>query len=119
MDYLPDEYSARTDLFRESQPRSRARTVRQKAHADFIDAINSLPLVITAIVSTKGENIHQNYPTNVPVTSEESGLPLETVFLCFQIRSLDPTRFPAEPAGQLSADKMHEVETAVRYCLGL
>jgi mRNA interferase MazF len=84
-----------------------------------IDAINSLPLVVTAIVGTKGENIHQNYPTNVRVTPEESGLPLETVFLCFQIRSLDPTRFPAEPAGQLSADKMHEVETAVRYCLGL
>jgi mRNA interferase MazF len=84
-----------------------------------IDAINSLPLVVTAIVGTKGENIHQNYPTNVRVPPEESGLPLETVFLCFQIRSLDPTRFPAEPAGQLSADKMHEVETAVRYCLGL
>jgi mRNA interferase MazF len=84
-----------------------------------IDAINNLPLVVTAIVGTKGENIHQNYPTNVRVTPEESGLPLETVFLCFQIRSLDPTRFPAEPAGQLSADKMHEVETAVRYCLGL
>jgi mRNA interferase MazF len=78
-----------------------------------IDAINNLPLVVTAIVGTKGENIHQNYPTNVRVTPEESGLPLETVFLCFQIRSLDPTRFPAEPAGQLSADKMHEVETAV------
>jgi mRNA interferase MazF len=84
-----------------------------------IDAINSLPLVVTAIVGSKGENIHQNYPTNVRVTPEESGLPLETVFLCFQIRSLDPNRFPTEPAGTLSADKMREVETAVRYCLGL
>jgi mRNA interferase MazF len=84
-----------------------------------IDAINTLPLVVTAIVGTKGENIHQDYPTNVRVTPAESGLPVETVFICFQIRSLDPNRFPAVPAGQLSADKMHEVETAVRYCLGL
>jgi mRNA interferase MazF len=84
-----------------------------------IDAINALPLVVTVIVGSKGENIRQNYPTNVRVTPEESGLPLETVFLCFQIRSLDPNRFPTEPAGQLSAEKMSEVETAARYCLGL
>jgi mRNA interferase MazF len=84
-----------------------------------IDAINTLPLVVTVIVGSKGENIRQDYPTNVRVTPTESGLPLETVFLCFQIRSLDPNRFPTEPAGQLSADTMCEVETAIRYCLGL
>ncbi len=84
-----------------------------------IDAINSLPLVVTVIVGSKSENIRQNHPTNVRVTPEESGLPLETVFLCFQIRSLDPKRFLTEPVGQLSTDKMLEVETAVRYCLGL
>ena len=53
-----------------------------------IDEINSLPLVITVIVGTKGENISRDYPTNVRVLPEESGLPAETVFLCFQIRSL-------------------------------
>ncbi len=84
-----------------------------------IDDINTLPLVVTVIVGSKGENIRQNYPTNVRVMPEESGLPLETVFLCFQIRSLDSNRFPTEPVGKLSADKMQEIETAVRYCLGL
>jgi mRNA interferase MazF len=84
-----------------------------------IDAINALPLVVTVIVGSKGENIHQDYPTNVRVTPEESGLPLETVFLCFQIRSLDSDRFSTEPVGQLSAEKMREVESTVRYCLGL
>ena len=48
-----------------------------------IDAINKLPLVVTVIVGTKGENINQDYPTNVRVSCVESGLPLETVFLCF------------------------------------
>jgi mRNA interferase MazF len=84
-----------------------------------IDDINALPLVVTVIVGTKGENVRQNYPTNVRVTPAESGLPLETVFLCFQIRSLDSSRFSAEPVGKLSADKMSEIENAVRYCLGL
>jgi mRNA interferase MazF len=54
------------------------------------DAINRLPLVITAVVGTKGENVKRDYPTNVRVGSAESGLRLETVFMCFQLRSLDP-----------------------------
>ena len=84
-----------------------------------IDAINNLPLVVTVIVGTKGENISRDYPTNVRVSSMESGLPLETIFLCFQIRSLDAARFPKTSAGKLAEDKMNEIEIAVRYCLGL
>lgn len=84
-----------------------------------IDSINRLPLVVTVVVGTKGANIARDYPTNVRVSPNESNLPLETVFLCFQIRSLDPKRFPSQPAGQLSEIKMQEVEGAVRFCLGL
>jgi mRNA interferase MazF len=58
-----------------------------------IDAINRLPLVVTAVVGTKGENVTRDYPTNVRLSPAESGLPMETVFLCFQFRSLHPTRF--------------------------
>jgi len=84
-----------------------------------IDEINSLPLVITVIVGTKGENISRDYPTNVRVLPEESGLPAETVFLCFQIRSLDPSRFPEKPEGMVSEEVLKKIERAVRYCLGL
>jgi mRNA interferase MazF len=84
-----------------------------------IDAINQLPLVVTVIVGTKGTNIQRDYPTNIRISPSESGLPIETVFLCFQIRSLDRNRFPAESSGKISNSKMLEVETVVRYCLGL
>jgi mRNA interferase MazF len=84
-----------------------------------IDAINQLPLVVTVVVGTKGTNIKQDYPTNVRVSPSESGLSIETVFLCFQIRSLDANRFSNEVAGKISEAKMLEVEAAVRYCLGL
>lgn len=84
-----------------------------------IDAINKLPLVVTVVVGTKGENISRDYPTNVRVSAIESGLSLETVFLCFQIRSLDAVRFLGTPAGKLTEIKMQEIEIAVRYCLGL
>ncbi|BAY62050.1 hypothetical protein NIES22_21170 [Calothrix brevissima NIES-22] len=84
-----------------------------------IDAINRLPLVITVVVGTKGANILRDYPTMVRVPPSESGLTLETVFLCFQIRSLDPKRFPETPAGKLSEQMMLLVEATTRYCLGL
>ena len=81
--------------------------------------INRRPLVVTGVVGTKGANIKRDYPSTVRVSAEASGLPMETVFLCFQIRSLDPARFPAQPAGKLSEQKMEEIERAVRYCLDL
>ncbi len=84
-----------------------------------VNEINQLPLVVAVVVGTKAENIRRDYLTNVRVKPEESGLPLETVFLCFQIRSLDPKRFPERYAGRLSGAKLAEVESAVRYCLGL
>ena len=83
------------------------------------DIINQSPLVVTVAIGTKGAKVQRDFPTNVRVSPDESGLPLETVFLCFQIRSLDKRRFPPEAAGQISAAKMLEVEAAVRYCLGL
>lgn len=84
-----------------------------------IDAINRLPLVVTVVVGTKGANISQDYPTNVRVSPQESGLPMETVFLCFQIRSLDPGRFPDRPAGKVTGATLKKIEDTVRYCLGL
>ena len=84
-----------------------------------IDEINKLPLVVTVVVGTKGEHISRDYPTNVRVSSEESGLPMETVFLCFQVCSLDPKRFPREPAGMVRGEVLEKIETAVSYCLGL
>jgi mRNA interferase MazF len=83
------------------------------------DAINRLPLVVTVVVGTKGENITRDYPTNVRVPTAESGLPMETVFLCFQLRSLDPSRFVGQPAGKVSRGVLERIETAVRHCLGL
>lgn len=83
------------------------------------DQINCLPLVINVVVGTKGANIHRNYPTNVRVFPQDSGLTIETVFLCFQIRSLDSKRFTSNAVGRLAEEKMLEIETAIRYCLGL
>ena len=50
---------------------------------------------------------------------------MDTVFLCFQLRSLDPTRFydptTLRPnlAGTLPPGRMAEVDNALRLVLGL
>ena len=84
-----------------------------------VDAINKLPLVVTVVVGTKSENISRDYPTNVRVSPEDSGLLIETIFLCFQIRSLDSKRFPEKPAGKVSDKMLRKIEVTVRRCLGL
>jgi mRNA interferase MazF len=84
-----------------------------------VDAINRLPLVVTVIVGTKGEKVTRDYPTNVRVSPADSGLPMETVFLCFQIRLVDTIRLGGQAVGRLSGDMLEKVENAVRYCLGL
>ena len=84
-----------------------------------IDAINRLPLVVTVVVGTKGDNLPRDYPTNVRIAAQDSGLPMETVFHCFQLRSLDLRRFPVPPAGRLNAALLQRVEDTVRYRLDL
>jgi mRNA interferase MazF len=83
------------------------------------DAINCLPLVVTVVVGTKGENLTRDHPTNVRVSAKDSGLPMDTVFLCFQLRSFDPSRFVGPPAGEVSGVALEKIETAVCHCLGL
>jgi mRNA interferase MazF len=83
------------------------------------DAINRHPLVVTVVVGTKSNNISHDYPTNVRISSEESGLPEDTIFLCFQIRALDSSRFLAPRVGALSSKKMEEIGRALKFVFNL
>jgi mRNA interferase MazF len=98
--------------------RGREQAGRRPALVVSSDAINRQPLVVTVVVGTNADNISRDYPTNVRVPASESGLPKDTVFLCFQIRSLDPARFH-QPAGRLPPARMHEVDRALRLSLEL
>jgi mRNA interferase MazF len=83
------------------------------------DSINRQPLVVTVVVGTEAKNVPRDYPTNVRVTADETGLPRDTVFLCFQIRSLDPGRFREAAAGTMPLARMQEVERALKPVLEL
>jgi len=89
------------------------------------DAINIQPLVVTVVVGTDARNVQRDYPTNVRVTADETGLPRDMVFLCFQMRSLDQSRFihpeTRQPhlAGKMPEHRMADVEKALRLTLQL
>jgi mRNA interferase MazF len=82
-------------------------------------AVNALPLVVTVIPGTKAARGRPPLPSNVLVTAAESGLPMDTIFLGFQVRALDWSRFPAQPAGHIPPARMADVSTALRFVLGL
>ena len=89
------------------------------------DAINRQPLVATVVVGTDAGNVPRDYPTNIRLNARETGLPRDTVFLCFQVRSLDQSRFAGpsgaipSPAGVVSPERMREVDAALRLALDL
>lgn len=86
------------------------------------DIVNAQPLVVAVVAGTDSKNVSRDYPTNIRVTAAESGLPKDTVFLCFQVRSLDHARFRgslARRVGVLPPVRMAEVEGALRRVLGL
>lgn len=99
--------------------RGREQSGRRPVLVLSIDSIDKSPLVVTVVVGTKGENVPRDFPTNVRIAPEESGLPVETIFLCFQIRSIDSNRFPEKAAGKISDRTLEKIEDAVRHCLGL
>jgi mRNA interferase MazF len=106
-------------------PRGREQAGRRPVLVVSADAINRQPLVVTVVVGTEAANVPRDYPTNVRVSAAESGLPRDTVFLCFQIRSIDPQRFAGTSsgaptlAGQMPSGRMAEVDEALRLTLSL
>lgn len=89
------------------------------------DAINRQPLVVTVVVGTDAANVPRDYPVNVRVRAAETGLSTDSVFLCFQIRSLDRARFRDErgnlvnAVGALPEGRMREVDRALALALDL
>lgn len=79
------------------------------------DVINSAPLVVTVVPGTDGANIRVDRPHSVRVPTSESGLTMETVFQCFQIRALDKSRLSKTPAGALSDVWMTEIDKALAF----
>ena len=74
------------------------------------------PVVIVALITSRLGS--RSYPYDVVITPEESGLPQTSRVLLNQLRTIDKHRL-GTLAGTLAAEKMAEVDEAVRVSLGL
>jgi mRNA interferase MazF len=74
------------------------------------------PRVIVAAITSQG--IHRVYPFEVLIAAGEGSLPQASKVLLSQIRSIDKQRLLAR-IGVLPAQRMSEVDTAVRISLAV
>ncbi|MBI4203327.1 MAG: type II toxin-antitoxin system PemK/MazF family toxin [Chloroflexi bacterium] len=72
----------------------------------------------TTIVATISTRRRRQYPFHVEIAPTESGLSYPSVVKCEQIQTVDQTRI-GRLLGILGAEKMQEVDTALRWSLGL
>ena len=73
---------------------------------------------VTIIAPISSQPAKKQYPTEVWITPQESGLELKSRVLLNQIRTVDKSRLQKK-VGQLSTKKMMEVNQAVQISLGL
>ena len=89
------------------------------------DAINHRPLVVVAVPGTGAEHVGRSFRLNVRASAAETGLPKDTVFLCFHVRAIDPERFTDKASGgfrhigSMPESRMTEIDAALRRVLEL
>jgi mRNA interferase MazF len=83
------------------------------------DGLNRKPLVVVVVPGTSGAHQAKDHPSNVRVPVGEANLPDETLFLTFQVRGLDHSRFRKPPVGTLSPEQMEKIEKALAWTLAM
>jgi mRNA interferase MazF len=81
--------------------------------------LNSKPLVVAVVPGTKLARSPIPFPSNVLVPAGIAGLPQDTIFLTFQVRTLDHSRFTDPPCGVLDPNDLLEIDDATRWSLDL
>ncbi len=81
--------------------------------------INELLSVVNVLPITSRKNRRQIYPNEALLESEFSGLPNESIVLCYQIRTLDKLRLSSKLGEVLSESKQNEILAALCFQLGI
>ena len=73
------------------------------------------PTVIVAAITGRKKNPHM--PVHVLITAEESGLPMDSVVLTEQVRTLEKSRL-TRYLGRLTEDAMARIDQALARSIG-
>jgi len=110
----------RGDIFRINNPRRTSGSVIRKPRPCVIiqnDVANThSPVTIVAMITTfKGKKL---YPTDVFISSRETGLSADSVVLCNQIQTVDKSRL-IRKVGEITDAKMRDVDMALLRSLDI
>jgi mRNA interferase MazF len=83
------------------------------------NTLNQLPLVVMVAPGTSRLRAPMPHLGNVCVPAGEANLLRETVFLAFQARALDHSRFRGRPLGRLSQTYLDQLDQAIAWVLHL
>jgi len=81
------------------------------------DANNRAANTVTVVPITS--NVTRVYPFEVALSAEQSGLPKDSKAQAQQIRTIAKERIPGPAVGRLAADKMRDIDAAIRLHLAL
>ncbi len=81
------------------------------------DANNRAASTVTVLPITS--NLTRVYPFEVALSRADTGLPKDSKAQAQQIRTIAKERITGTPLGRLAADKLREVDAAIRLHLGL
>ncbi len=73
---------------------------------------------VTIVASITSRKYFKEYPTNVEIKKEDSGLRIDSTILLNQIRTIDKTRI-IKKIGSLNEFIMNRVDLAIKVSLGL
>jgi mRNA interferase MazF len=82
------------------------------------NAINANAPIVIAVPLTSRANKKHLYPTHVELSAGEASLPRDSVALCEQVRAISKNRL-TKRIGQINAEKMSLVDSALRIALDL
>ena len=81
------------------------------------EANNRAASTVTVLPITS--NLTRVYPFEVALSRADTGLPKDSKAQAQQIRTIAKERITGTPLGRLAADKLREVDAAIRLHLGL
>lgn len=82
------------------------------------DAINKFSPVVIIVPVTDASNKSRLYPTHVPFNAGTGGLPMDSVALCEQIRTISKARLKKQ-YGKVGRPEMASIEAAIKIALDL
>ena len=84
-----------------------------------VDEINDVLNVVNVLPLTTKKALRQVYPNEALLEIQDSGLPNDSIVLCYQVRTLDKPRLSSHLGEVIKVEKQKEILSALSFQLGI